>query len=240
MTQLRRLKWSNLNWNHWHIRSVDCYYGQNFIFKKATILILLIYTERISLEQVLRDINPQRNRMASADPHANHHHQPPSMLRKTSSQENLSTMSNSSFTNSSSRKNSTGGASKSNKKSITTPAGTKPVVGNNQQNFNPYKATYLSENTNLDKNLVKHEEFFDNSINNVYVSDFKEMLQENQKNIQDINKEALKEFESLVSNQMNIDNNKVKYVEQNDLIFFGKQQENNKSKSAKSKKYFYC
>lgn len=88
---------------------------------------------------------------------------------------------------------------------VFTPVGTKPIViqKNSQQQYNPYDSSYLNaENSNLGKDIIDHD-FFDHKHNNMYI----DVLQENQKNLQDINKEALKEFENLVSNQLNIENN---------------------------------
>jgi len=192
--------------------------------------------EHISLEQVLRDISPQsRNRADSGS----------NLMRKNCSYDNLSIVSNNSSIGTPStnanqsnvrRASSVGSGGKNLvKKSVTsTPVGTKPIVVNNQQNFNPYKAAFLSENTNLDKKLVRHEEFFDQS-NNVYVADFKEMLQENQRNLQDINKEALREFESIVSSQMKMEGEKglkTEYERYNDALVYGqKDGENTKTKT---------
>jgi len=191
--------------------------------------------EHISLEQVLREISPQSRKDSNS-----------SLTRKNSSFDNLnnSNMSISTInTNQASarRANSVGSTGKHivKRPAISTPVGNKPIVVNNQQNFNPYKAGFLSDNTDLDKKLGRHEEFFDQN-NNVYVTDFKEILEENQKNIQDLNKEALKEFENLVSNQINHESQedlKAKFESYNNSLLYGqKGSETNNTKTLKKSK----
>lgn len=131
---------------------------------------------------------------------------------------------------------------------VFTPVGTKPIViqKNNQQQYNPYDSSYLNaENSNLGKDNLDHD-FFDNKHNNMYI----EVLQENQKNLQDINKEALKEFENLVSNQLNIENNNNYMILSNGLVnnhqnnhktinYADTTNDNVKSKNGKNSKFYF-
>lgn len=90
------------------------------------------------------------------------------------------------------------------KKTTATPIGNKPIMVNHQQSFNPYKnPDYLTEDTPANND-------FYNTINNgtnVYISDFKDILDENQRNIQNVNNEALQEFQNLVTDELTIENN---------------------------------
>jgi hypothetical protein len=114
--------------------------------------------------------------------------------------------------------------------------GTKPIVvqKTNHQQYNPYNPSYLAEelSSHLEKDVA------DVDYNNMYINEYKEILQENQKNLQDKNKEALKEFESLVSNQLNIENNhNNNYLVLNDrnANYSNNQKSNNYTETEKSK-----
>ena len=156
----------------------------------------LLIEERISLEQVLRDINPQRNRINSADSPRNHSEK----IKKTSSFDSLNESSPQTNTSKRHGKNSAKKATVPLTSAASTLSNqTSKAGGINQQNFNPYNTDFLAENTNLESKKSSVNKTY----NGIYISDFKEMLNENQQQIQDHNKVALKEFESLVTSELN-------------------------------------
>ena len=153
---------------------------------------------------MLRDIKPpptpsQTNRVNSADHHYQTSHNNNSQVKKTSSHDNLHSATTTTTTTPA---NMMIQNTRRVKKTTATPIGNKPIINNHQQSFNPYKnPDFLSDNSNND---------FYSTINNgpnVYIADFKEILEENQKNIQNNNTEALQEFQNLVTDELTIENN---------------------------------
>ena len=172
---------------------------QTIFWISVNLLRVFFIEERISLEQVLRDINPQRNRINSADSPRNHNEK----IKKTSSFDSLNNLNESSPLTNTSRRHGKNSAKKSTTPLSTAasalPNYTPKAGGINQQNFNPYNTDFLAENTNLEGRRSEVNKTY----NGIYISDFKEMLNENQQHIQDHNKVALKEFENLVTSELN-------------------------------------